>query len=212
MPTPDANSITALQYFLAHFAVTVSAISGVLAGSGKRVDLFGVIVLGLVTALGGGTVRDVILQAPHVFWIDDSNFVINAVVIAAITFAIARYRVVPEKVLGIADAFGLALFAILGAAKGLKYDVGLTNAVVLGVITGVAGGILRDILVGEIPLVFRRNIYLYATAAVVGATVFVVMEKMHPGNPANRLVGIGIILALRIAAMQWKLSLPEFER
>lgn len=212
MPIPDAASSTTLQYFLAHFAVTVSAISGVLAGSGKRVDLFGVIVLGLVTALGGGTVRDVILQAPHVFWIDDSNFVINAVVTAAFTFAIARYRVVPEKVLGIADAFGLALFAILGAAKGLKYDVGLTNAVVLGVITGVAGGILRDILVGEIPLVFRRNIYLYATAAVVGATVFVVMEKWHPGDPVNRLVGIGLILALRLAAMQWKLSLPEFER
>ena len=212
MPTPDAASSTTLQYFLAHFAVTVSAVSGVLAGSGKRVDLFGVIVLGLVTALGGGTVRDVILQAPHVFWIDDSNFVINAVVTAAITFTIARYRMVSEKALGVADAFGLALFAILGAAKGLKFDVGLTNAVVLGVITGVAGGILRDILVGEIPLVFRRNIYLYATAAVVGATVFVMMEKWHPGDPVNRLVGIALILILRLAAMQWKLSLPEFER
>ena len=212
MPPSDAAANTTLQYFLAHFAVTVSAISGVLAGSGKRVDLFGVIVLGLVTALGGGTVRDVILQAPHVFWIDDSNFVINAVVTAAFTFAIARYRVVSEKALGIADAFGLAMFAILGAAKGLKFGVGLTNAVVLGVITGVAGGILRDILVGEIPLVFRRNIYLYATAAVVGATVFVVLERWLPGQPTNRLVAIGLILILRLAAMQWKLSLPEFER
>lgn len=212
MPTPDAQSITTLQYLLAHFAVTVSAISGVLAGSGKRVDLFGVIVLGLVTALGGGTVRDVILQVPHVFWIDDSNFVVNAVLTAAITFAIARYRMVSEKALGVADAFGLALFAILGAAKGLKFEVGLTNSVVLGVITGVAGGILRDILVGEIPLVFRRNIYLYATAAVVGATVFVVLEKWLPGHPSNRLIGIGLILLLRLAAMQWKLSLPEFER
>ena len=146
MPTPDAASITTLQYLLAHFAVTVSAVSGVLAGSGKRVDLFGVIVLGLVTALGGGTVRDVILQAPHVFWIDDSNFVVNAVLTAAGTFAIARYRVVSEKVLGVADAFGLALFAILGAAKGLKFEVGLTNSVVLGVITGVAGGMLSLVL------------------------------------------------------------------
>lgn len=201
-----------LPYLQAHFAVAVSAISGVLAGSGKRVDLFGVVVLGLVTALGGGTVRDLILRSPPVFWIEDSNFVINAVLTAAITFSIARYWVVPEKVLAVADAFGLALFTVLGAAKGLRFEVGLTNAVVLGVITGVAGGILRDVLVGEIPLVFRKQIYLYATASVVGATVFVLLEQHTPGAPKNRLIGVGATLALRLAAIQWKLSLPVFQR
>src|SRR5688572_14492553 len=194
-----------VQFLQAHFAVSVSAISGVLAGSGKRVDLFGIIVLGLVTALGGGTVRDVILGQP-VFWLADSYFVINAVTTAAITFFVARYWIVPPLGLALADAFGLALFTILGAAIGLKAGVGLTNSVVLGVITGVAGGILRDVLVGEIPYVFRREIYLYATAAVVGATIYVLLERYHSGNHLNRIIGIGATLGLRLLAIRWKVS------
>ena len=199
-----------LQYLQAHFAVTVSAISGVLAGSGKRVDLFGVIVLGLVTALGGGTVRDVILETPPVFWIEDSNYVINAVLTAAITFSIARYWVVPGKVLAIADAFGLALFTTLGAVKGLRFEVGAVNAVMMGVITGVAGGMARDVLVGEIPLVFRREIYLYATAAICGATVFVVLRQSPAWAPASVVAGTATTLALRLAGIFWRISLPVF--
>jgi uncharacterized membrane protein YeiH len=197
-----------VQFLQTHFAVAVSAISGVLAGSGKRVDLFGVIVLGLVTALGGGTVRDVVLGNP-VFWLADSYYVINGVITSALTFFVVRYWTVPRVALSLADAFGLALFAILGAAIGLKAGVGATNSVVLGVITGVAGGILRDVLVGEIPLVFRREIYLYATAAVVGATIFVLMELYYGPHYLNRLLGISAVLSLRIAAMRWKVSLPE---
>lgn len=200
-----------VQFLQAHFAVSVSAISGVLAGSGKRVDLFGIIVLGLVTALGGGTVRDVILGQP-VFWLADSFFVINAVTTAAITFFVARYWIVPPLGLALADAFGLALFTILGAAIGLKAGVGLTNSVVLGVITGVAGGILRDVLVGEIPYVFRREIYLYATAAVVGGTTFVLLEQYRSGADINRLIGSGVTLLLRIVAIRWKVSLPVFPK
>ncbi len=198
-----------VQFLQTHFAVAVSAVSGVLAGSGKRVDLFGVIVLGLVTALGGGTVRDVVLGNP-VFWLADSRYVINGVITSALTFFVVRYLPVPRMALALADAFGLALFAILGAAIGLKAGVGATNSVVLGVITGVAGGILRDVLVGEIPLVFRREIYLYATAAVVGATIYVLLEIYGGLHDLNRLIGIGTVLGLRIAAMRWKVSLPEF--
>lgn len=200
-----------IQFVQTHFAVAVSAISGVLAGSGKKVDLFGVIVLGLVTALGGGTLRDIILDRP-VFWLGDANFVINAAGTSAITFFIVRYWTVPALALAVADAFGLALFTVLGAVIGLKMGVGLTNSVVMGVITGVAGGILRDVLVGEIPHVFRRDIYLYATAAVVGATIFVLLENQFPDVPSNRLVGIGSTLILRLAAIRWKVSLPLFHK
>jgi len=200
-----------VQFIQTHFAVAVSAISGVLAGSGKKVDLFGVIVLGLVTALGGGTVRDVILSRP-VFWLADPAYVINAVLTSGVTFFVIRYLPVPRLALSIADAFGLALFTILGAAIGLKYEVGATNSVVLGVITGVAGGILRDVLVGEIPFVFRREIYLYATAAVVGATIYVGLEAYHAGNHLNRIIGVGATLGLRLLALRWKVSLPEFPK
>lgn len=199
------------QFLQTHFAVAVCAISGVLAGSGKRVDLFGVIVLGLVTALGGGTVRDVVLGR-QVFWLGDPYFVINGVVTATVTFFIARHWTVPRLALAVADAFGLALFTILGAAIGLRAEVGATNSVVLGVITGVAGGILRDVLVGEIPLVFRREIYLYATAAVVGATIYVLLERYNGGNHLNRIIGIGATLGLRLLAIRWKVSLPEFPK
>ncbi|MBN2507960.1 MAG: trimeric intracellular cation channel family protein [Verrucomicrobia bacterium] len=195
---------------LQHFAVAVSAVSGVLAGSGKRVDLFGVVVLGLVTALGGGTLRDVVLDAPHVFWIKDPAYVLNAAGTALVTFVIARYWSLPAKGLAVADAFGLALFTTLGAAKGLHYHVGAVNAVVMGLITGVAGGIARDTLVGEIPLVFRREIHLYATAAICGATVFILMRQHASLASASMLAGTAATLALRLAGIFWRLSLPLF--
>jgi uncharacterized membrane protein YeiH len=206
-----------MYYLLQHFGVAIGAITGVLAAEGKRIDLFGVVVLGLVAALGGGTLRDVALGpepargTSAVFWIRDSNYVITAMATAIIMFFIARRRVMPQKLLAIADAFVLALFAILGAAKALTFQAGSVNAVVLGVITGVAGGILRDVLVGEIPLVFRRETYFYATAAFAGVTVFVLLERWLPDHLANRFVGIGLILALRFTAIQWRLSLPVFK-
>lgn len=202
--------MTVLQYALQHAAVAVSAISGVLAGSGKRVDLFGVIVLGLVTALGGGTLRDMILDAPQVFWIEDAYYVLNGALTALVTFVIARYWTVSPRLLTLADAFGLALFTSLGAAKGLKFGVGEVNAVVMGVITGVAGGIARDVLVGEIPLVFRREIYLYATAATCGATVFVLMRRDPTLLPASMIVGTATTLVLRLAGIYLRISLPIF--
>ena len=199
-----------MLYLAEHFAVTVSAISGVLAAGGKKLDLFGVIVLALVTALGGGSVRDIALGAYPIVWIKNPDYVLNAAVTAFLFFFVARYWKVAPTLLAIADAFGLALFTILGTVKGLAFGVGHVNAVLLGIITGVTGGIIRDVLVGEIPMVFRKEIYLYATAAFCGAGVFVVLEKWHPGGPANRLIGSAVTLLLRLAAIRWKLTLPLY--
>ncbi len=194
-----------------HFAVAVSALSGVLAASGKRVDLFGVLVLGLVTALGGGTIRDLILDRP-VFWLSSTEYVLNAASTSTLAFFVIRFANVPQLGLVVADAFGLALFTILGAALALQAETGATNAVVLGVITGVAGGILRDVLVGEIPLVMRAGIYLYATASVVGATAYVILEAYYSANHLNRAIGISTTLAIRLLSIRWKVSLPEFPK
>jgi uncharacterized membrane protein YeiH len=205
-----------MHYLFQHFGVVVGAISGVLAAGGKRIDLFGVIVLGLVAALGGGTLRDVVLGpdptsgSSAVFWIRDSSYVVTGIVASVVMFFIARRWVMPQKLLAFADAFVLAAFTILGAAKALAFQAGGVNAVVLGVMTGVAGGILRDVLVGEIPLVFQKETYFYATAAFAGATAFVLMERWLPGNSANGFVGTGITLALRFCAIRWKLALPVF--
>jgi uncharacterized membrane protein YeiH len=208
--TLDAETLGTLQTVLEHFGVTVGAISGVLAARGKQVDLFGVIVLAIVTAFGGGTVRDLLLDAP-VFWMSDSSFLHNAGITALFTFFVVRVYAFPETVLMIADAFVLALFTVVGARKALAFGSGPAIAVTMGVITGVVGGVLRDVLTGEIPLVFRRQIYLYATAALIGALVFVGLHHAWPERPHTGVVaGLGVTLLLRLAAIRWRVSLPEF--
>ncbi|HEY3319443.1 MAG TPA: trimeric intracellular cation channel family protein [Planctomycetota bacterium] len=200
-----------MLFFFEVFGVVVGAISGVLAADGKRVDLFGVIVLALVTALGGGTIRDMALSVP-VFWIGAPLFVLTATGTAVLMFFIAHGWVMPGKLLVIADALVLASFTIMGTTKALDFGTGNVNAVVLGVITGVAGGILRDVLVGEIPMVFRKEIYLYATAAFFGATVFVLLRNWMPvAHPAPGLIGLALVLTLRLLGIQWKISLPVFK-
>jgi uncharacterized membrane protein YeiH len=174
-------------------------------------DLFGVVVLALVTAVGGGTLRDVLLDIVPVFWVADPNYVLTATGMALVTFLVARGRDLPMQVLLVADAFGLALFTVIGVEKSLAVAAPSTVAVVLGVLTGVAGGMLRDVLSGEIPLVFRKEIYLYATASLCGAVLFVVLEAVGGLGPRNRLLAIGLILAMRLAAIRWQWALPLFE-
>jgi uncharacterized membrane protein YeiH len=200
-----------MQYLLEHFGVSVAAITGVLAARGKQVDLFGVIVLALVTAFGGGTLRDLLVGDRPLFWIRDPNFLLNASAVALVVFFVARFRELPQQVLLVADAFALALFTMIGAKKALAFDLAPSIAVAMGVITGVVGGIMRDVLTGEIPLVFRREIYLYATAALCGAGVFVGLARWSSSEQVNMIVAAGTTLALRLAAIRWKLGLPVFE-
>lgn len=196
-----------MQYFLEHFGVAVCAISGSLAGRGKQVDLFGIIVLALVTAVGGGTLRDLVLDAP-VFWVADSSFVLTAVLAALVTFAWGRMGKLPHGFLLVADAFGLALFTVVGAEKSLAHGASPVVAVTLAVITGVAGGMLRDVLSGEVPLVLRHATYLYATAAFCGATALVLLLPVWPNEA--RLAALVLTLTLRLAAIRWRLRLPMF--
>ncbi|MBI3878683.1 MAG: trimeric intracellular cation channel family protein [Verrucomicrobia bacterium] len=200
-----------MQPWLEYLAVAVCAISGALAAAGKRLDLFGVIVLAVVTAVGGGTIRDLCLGAKPVFWIENPSLIVVATLTALATFVVARFWTMPQRALLVADAFGLALFTIAGTEKSLLLQTSGVIAVMLGVITGVAGGVLRDVLRREVPLVFQPEIYLYATAAFCGATAFVTLDKFFPDSPANRLIAMALILSLRLAAMWWKLRLPVFK-
>ena len=199
-----------MQYILEHFAVAVCAITGVLAARGKSIDLFGVVVLALVTALGGGTIRDLCLGISPVFWIADPNYLLTAVAAALTMFAIARFRELPQMVLLVADAFGLALFTMIGVEKCIGAGVANTIALFLGVVTGVGGGVIRDVLCGEIPLVFRREIHIYATAAFCGAGLFLLLKDFYPDWGLNRIVTVVVILLLRLAGIRWKLGLPLF--
>ena len=200
-----------MRYFLEHLGVAVAAITGVLAARGKQVDLFGVLVLALVTAVGGGTIRDLALGVRPVFWVSEPSFIITATATACVTFFVGRRRELRENVLLIADACALAFFAMIGTQKALAFSAAPHVAVAMGVITGVAGGMIRDVLVGRIPLVFGREIYLYATAALIGGIVFVALERFFPGAWLNLPIGAAITLALRMAGIRWRLTLPIFE-
>jgi uncharacterized membrane protein YeiH len=196
--------------WIEYFAVAVCAITAVLAAEGKRMDLFGVMVLALVTAVGGGTIRDLCLGVRPVFWIEQPHHVWTALIAASVTFVVVRFTHLPKRVLAIADAFGLALFGIAGTEKALAFGAPGIVAILLGIVTGVAGGILRDVLRREIPWVFQAEEALYATAVFAGATVFVLLREWLPPSESHRYIGMAVILVLRLAAMRWKLVLPTY--
>jgi uncharacterized membrane protein YeiH len=196
--------------WIEYFAVAVCAITAVLAAEGKRLDLFGVLVLALVTAVGGGTIRDLCLGAEPVFWIQQPHHVWTALIAAAVTFVVVRFVHLPQRLLAIADAFGLALFGIAGTEKALAFGTPGIVAILLGIVTGVAGGILRDVLRREIPWVFQADEALYATAVFAGALVFVLLSEWMPPSENHRYIGMAVILLLRLAAMRWRLRLPTF--
>ena len=199
------------QSVLEHFAIAVAAITGVLAARGKRIDLFGVLVLALVTAYGGGTVRDVLMNDLPPVWLRSSAYLLNATLTALVTFFVVRLRPLPERVLLIADAFALALFTMIGVRKGITLHFTPSVAILLGIITGVAGGILRDVLLGEVPLVFRREINLYATAALGGAALYVGLHATGVAEQIATTAGVILTLALRLAGIRWKIGLPLLE-
>lgn len=197
------------SYVLEHLAVIFFAATGVWAARGKSVDLFGVIVLGMVTSMGGGTIRDLLLDVP-VYWISDSHFLVSSVIASCLSFFVARVYHPPLRLVQIPDAFGLAFVTILGTSKTHLLGHASPVCIVMGVTSGVAGGILRDVLCGEIPLVFRPHIFLYATAAALGATTFLAVESWWPRRPECMLVGAAVVVLLRLKAIRSQIGLPVF--
>lgn len=200
-----------LQTFLEHVGISVAAVTGVLAARRKRIDLFGVLVLALVTAFGGGTVRDVLAGDLPPVWVRSSSYLVNASLTASIAFFVIRHRDLPERILLFADAGALALFTLIGVRKGVSLHFTAPVAVMLGAITGVAGGIIRDVLVGEVPLVFRPEIHLYATAALGGAVLYIALHQLAVRELAAATTAVATTLALRLAGIRWKLGLPTLD-
>jgi uncharacterized membrane protein YeiH len=200
-------AIDSVIYVLQLLGVAVFAASGALAAGRKRMDLLGVGVIAIVTAVGGGTIRDLLLDRHPVFWIAEPVYVLVSVAAALATVLYARHRRPPENALAIADALGLALFTIGGAQVAEASGVGGIIVVAMGTITGVAGGVMRDMLSAEIPLILRRG-QLYATPTIVGATVYLLLERVGLPTAPAALVGMGLIAAIRLAAIVWDLTLP----
>jgi uncharacterized membrane protein YeiH len=198
-----------MLYVFDLIGVAVFAVSGALAAGRKHLDLLGVIVLGLVTAIGGGTIRDLLLDRHPLFWLADPAYLIVIVAAALITVAYVKWRPPPDVTLVYADALGLAMFSIVGAQIAERAGVPAVSCVLLGTITGSAGGVVRDILSAEIPLVLRRG-NLYASASILGIAVYLILPAAGIHHRVATITGMVVVAAVRVASIVFGLQLPVF--
>ncbi len=188
--------------------VAVFAVSGALAAGRKSLDLLGVVVIAWVTATGGGTLRDLLLDRP-VFWIEKPQFLVVVLAAALLTVPYVRFARPPEKLLLLADALGLALFSILGAQISIALGKPGLISVVMGTITGTFGGLLRDVLCNEIPMILQKG-SIYATAAISGCALMVLLLHFDIQESIAAAAGMTLIALMRIAAIVFGLTLPVF--
>jgi len=189
----------------------VCAASGALAAGRKRMDLIGASFLACATALGGGTLRDLLLDRHPVFWVERPAILWATLAATGLTLAWVRFARPPWRALQVADALGLAFFTISGAQVAQATGQGGVIVVVMGLLTGVAGGVIRDVLAGEIPLLFRPSEPLYATASLAGVTFHQLGQRAGLEEGASALGGMAVVLALRLAAIVLGLRLPALE-
>ncbi|MCK7559201.1 trimeric intracellular cation channel family protein [Chitinophaga sedimenti] len=188
------------------------AISGALAAWDKKMyhDLFGVFFTGFITAIGGGTLRDVTLGVHPIAWVKDAYYIlaISTGVLLTIFFRkrLQQYR----KSLLLFDTIGIGFYTILGVEKSLQFGVNPLAAVILGMMSAIFGGVIRDMMVNEIPLIFSRQIY--ATACLAGGVIFVLLRQLGVPENVNEIVGIITVISIRIISLKRGWSLPHLSR
>ena len=186
------------------------AISGVLVAMEKKLDMFGVFIIAFVTAIGGGTLRDILIGTAPVIWMRDYTYIL--VVLGAVIFAVLFVNQLKylRKTLFFFDAIGIGLFTMVGVEKGISADLLPIMCIVLGTITACFGGVIRDILCNEIPVIFRKEVY--ATACILGAGSYFLFRQL-PLNTEYAYVGaILITILIRLLAVKFKIALPNIYR
>ncbi|MCO6497894.1 MAG: trimeric intracellular cation channel family protein [Chitinophagaceae bacterium] len=183
------------------------AVSGVYAALDKRLDLFGVVIIAFVTAIGGGTIRDMLIGDLPVAWIRGIHY--TAIILATTAIVILFRHSIRNfrKTLLVFDSLGLGLFTIVGIEKGLVFDLHPFVCVALGTITGCFGGVIRDILLNNIPVIFHKEIY--ASACIVGGTVFFVLRLLGVNQELYESISIVVVFLVRILAMRYDWQLPS---
>jgi uncharacterized membrane protein YeiH len=188
--------------------VIVFAISGALVASRKQMDIVGFALLGTVTGIGGGTLRDLLLDQGPVFWVQEPAYLIVCVVVSGVVFLTAHIPQSRYRLLLWFDALGLALYAVTGAERALLAGTGPVVAVAMGVITATFGGVIRDVLGNQSTVVLSREIYV--TAALIGASVFVVLSAFSLARESALIVGLLAGLVVRGMALRRGWSLPRY--
>lgn len=195
-----------LLYF-DYIGTLVFAISGTLSAAEKKLDLFGAMFIGFVTAIGGGTVRDVLLGNTPVSWISTPTYFYIIITGILLTFVFMKQVLKLRRALFLFDTIGLAAFTVIGLEKALTYGIFPPIAIIMGLSSAVVGGIIRDTLNNEVPLIFHREIY--ATACIAGAIVFIGLKHLGVSEVITESVTVSLIITIRILAVKYNIALPK---
>jgi len=182
------------------------AISGALTAMNNKFDPFGVLIIAFVTAVGGGTMRDILVEGKPVFWLYEPAYIYF--IVAGTVFAIvfrAKLNLM-LKPLFFFDTVGLALYTVIGVQVGLAYDLNYINCIILGTLTGAFGGVIRDILVNEVPIIFKKEIY--ATVSILGGALYLFIDRFWWSHPAMQFIPILFIIVLRLLIVHYKVAFP----
>jgi uncharacterized membrane protein YeiH len=198
-----------LQYAFELIGTFVFAISGALAIREKEHDLFGAGFTGFITAIGGGTLRDILLDSYPLVWIGDINFLYAILAGVFAAFIFPGFLSSLRKTFFLFDTLGIGFFTVLGVEKALSLGVRAEIAAIMGMFSAVMGGVIRDTLTNEIPILFRKEIY--ASACLAGAAFYAAMDYLGMERNYNLLISMALIIAIRMIAMKYKLSLPRLD-
>ncbi len=183
------------------------AVSGALAAFSKKLDPFGIVIIAFVTAAGGGTLRDILIGVEPVSWMRNMNLVYTILICVLITFFFRKRLLKLRKTLFLFDAIGIGLYTVVGLEMGLTAGLHPLICITLGCITACFGGVLRDILINEIPVIFRKNIY--ATACILGGGVYFILVEFKVRNEIVFPVAAITVIAVRVLAVIFKIKLPS---
>lgn len=183
------------------------AISGALTAMNKKFDPFGVLIIAFVTAVGGGTIRDILLTEKSVFWLNETSYIYFIIIGTLIAIIFKNKLNYIQKPLLFFDAIGLGLYTITGVQIGLNFELSAMNCIILGTITGAFGGVLRDILVNEVPVIFKNEIY--ATVSILGGIFYLILYKFNVMNPLLQIIPILFIIVIRLIIIYYNVSLPS---
>lgn len=185
----------------------VFAISGALTAIRKKLDPFGILIIAFFTAVGGGTIRDMLFANRDVFWLYNEK-ILYAILSGAVIAMVFKTKLnFFNKPMFLYDAIGLGLFTITGVQIGIDANLSPITCVITGTITGVFGGILRDILVNKIPVIFKKEIY--ATPSILGGVLYLTLIHFKVSNPLSQIIPVFFIIITRIIAVYYKVSLPS---
>lgn len=192
-------------YFVDLFGTAVFAISGVLTAMHKKFDLVGTLIIGFVTAIGGGTLRDILIGRFPVGWLEDRNYFFAILAGYLIAYFFEQQIIKLRKSMFLFDTIGIGLFTILGIQIALEQGLSTESCLLMGVISACFGGVIRDVLTNEIPLIFRREIY--ATACLLGGIVYLLLVEFSTNENLNILVAIATVIIIRYLSIRYKWSL-----